>query len=74
VMVAPICISRQSPAQVTPREAAVLALAHLQVRDIAKALNISPWTVKAHLKSIFVKLGAETRTQAVLAWQERRAA
>jgi DNA-binding NarL/FixJ family response regulator len=34
-------------------------------RDIAKALAISEHTVKFHLASIFGKLGASTRTEAV---------
>jgi DNA-binding NarL/FixJ family response regulator len=51
----------------TAREHDVLALVAdgLPNRDIAKALGISDHTVKFHLASIFGKLGASTRTEAV---------
>lgn len=51
----------------TQREHDVLALLAdgLSNRDIAKALAISEHTVKFHLASIFGKLGASTRTEAV---------
>lgn len=51
----------------TAREHEVLALVAdgLPNRDIAKALSISEHTVKFHLASIFGKLGASTRTEAV---------
>jgi DNA-binding CsgD family transcriptional regulator len=51
----------------TPREHEVLALVSdgLGNRDIAHALAISEHTVKFHLASIFGKLGASTRTEAV---------
>lgn len=51
----------------TTREQEVLALAAdgLHNRDIARALDISGHTVKFHLASIFGKLGASTRTEAV---------
>ena len=56
-------------ASLTPTQLKVL----VQVRDgllnkqIAYELSISEATVKAHLTSIFRKLGVQTRTQAVLA-------
>jgi ATP/maltotriose-dependent transcriptional regulator MalT len=51
----------------TGREHEVLTLAGdgLSNRDIATALAISEHTVKFHLASIFGKLGASTRTEAV---------
>lgn len=51
----------------TAREHDVLALVAdgLPNRDIAQALDISEHTVKFHLASIFGKLGASTRTEAV---------
>lgn len=51
----------------TAREHEVLALVAdgLPNREIAAALAISEHTVKFHLASIFGKLGASTRTEAV---------
>ena len=51
----------------TPRERDVLALLAdgLRNRDIAARLGVSEHTVKFHLASIFGKLGAATRTEAV---------
>lgn len=51
----------------TAREHDVLALLAdgLSNRDIAARLDISEHTVKFHLASIFGKLGASTRTEAV---------
>ena len=53
--------------QLTPREQAVLALLAdgLPNREIAHRLEISEHTVKFHLASIFGKLAASTRTEAV---------
>lgn len=53
--------------QLTDREHEVLELAAdgLSNREIASALAISEHTVKFHLASIFGKLGASTRTEAV---------
>ena len=55
------------PESLTPREHDVLQrLAEgLPNRAIAEALGISDHTVKFHLASIFGKLGAGTRTEAV---------
>jgi DNA-binding NarL/FixJ family response regulator len=51
----------------TPREHAVLEhLARgLGNKQIAAALGISERTVKFHVSSVFTKLGATTRTEAV---------
>lgn len=51
----------------TPRERDVLALVAdgLGNREVAQALAISEHTVKFHLASIFGKLGASSRTEAV---------
>ncbi|MDF0578344.1 helix-turn-helix transcriptional regulator [Bradyrhizobium yuanmingense] len=50
------------------RECEVLTLAAIgrSTEDIADALAITPRTVKAHVKSCCKKLGATTRTQAVM--------
>lgn len=51
----------------TPREREVLALVAdgLHNREIAGRLGVSEHTVKFHLGTIFGKLGASTRTEAV---------
>ena len=53
--------------QLTPRERTVLALVAdgLPNREIAHELEISEHTVKFHLASVFGKLGASSRTEAV---------
>ena len=53
--------------QLTPRERSVLALVAdgLGNRAIGHELDISEHTVKFHLASIFGKLGASSRTEAV---------
>jgi DNA-binding NarL/FixJ family response regulator len=53
--------------QLTPRERTVLALVAdgLPNREIARELEISEHTVKFHLASVFGKLGASSRTEAV---------
>jgi DNA-binding CsgD family transcriptional regulator len=58
----------------TPRELEVLAtLAEgLTNKAIARRLNISLHTVKFHVESLFRKLGARTRTEAVAKASERR--
>jgi DNA-binding CsgD family transcriptional regulator len=43
----------------------LLASDGLSNREIASALGISDHTVKFHLASIYAKLGASTRTEAV---------
>jgi DNA-binding NarL/FixJ family response regulator len=54
--------------QLTPRQCMVLQLisrGHSNKR-IAQALSIAPETVKSHVKKIFVKLGTQSRTVAVV--------
>jgi DNA-binding NarL/FixJ family response regulator len=54
--------------KLTPREREILALlAQGQLyKEIAGELGISPSTVRAHLHSVYGKLGVASRTQAVL--------
>jgi DNA-binding CsgD family transcriptional regulator len=63
-----------SHALLTPRELEVLAtLAEgMTNKAIARRLNISLHTVKFHVESLFRKLGARTRTEAVAKASERR--
>jgi DNA-binding NarL/FixJ family response regulator len=61
-------------ALLTPREVEVLgALAEgMTNKAIARRLDISLHTVKFHVESLFRKLGARTRTEAVVKASERR--
>jgi DNA-binding NarL/FixJ family response regulator len=61
-------------ALLTPRELEVLAaLAEgMTNKAIARRLTISLHTVKFHVESLFRKLGARTRTEAVAKASERR--
>jgi DNA-binding NarL/FixJ family response regulator len=43
----------------------------LHDKEIAAELGISPLTVHTHLKHIFEKLGAHTRTEAVVKYLEK---
>jgi ATP/maltotriose-dependent transcriptional regulator MalT len=67
--------AHQGNPELTPREAEVLALVAqgLRNREIANRLYISDGTVKAHLRSVYEKLGVRTRTEAVLIATEHRA-
>jgi DNA-binding NarL/FixJ family response regulator len=60
--------------ELTPREAEVLNLLRqgLANKQIARALGISQATVKAHLTSVFQRIGVTDRVQAAV-WAERRA-
>jgi LuxR family transcriptional regulator, maltose regulon positive regulatory protein len=65
-------ISRRPAPEFSAREADVARLlsSGQSNRDVARALALSPDTVKWHLKNIFGKLGVSNRTQAVLRLQE----
>lgn len=54
-------------ASISPREQEVLRLlgAGLSNREIADKFNISVSTVKTHLENIYIKLGVNSRTQAI---------
>lgn len=56
----------------TPRELEVLQLlaAGQANKDIARALGVSPNTVKTHLARLFEKLGANSRTAAIARGRE----
>jgi DNA-binding NarL/FixJ family response regulator len=60
--------------ELTPREAQVLSLLRqgLANKQIARSLGISQATVKAHLTSVFQRIGVTDRVQAAV-WAERRA-
>ena len=64
----------ESRAFLTPREIEVLAAIGegLTNKAIARKLDISLHTVKFHVESLFRKLGARTRTEAVAKASERR--
>lgn len=64
---------RRVDPQLTPREDEVLTLLAegLPNKLIARRLEISEKTVKAHLTSIFQRIGVTDRTQAAL-WAQRR--
>jgi len=65
-------LSRGSRMRLTQREREVLRLLGHSNKEIAMALGIAERTVKFHVTSIFNKLGAETRAQAVAIAGERR--
>ena len=64
----------EPPALLTPRELEVLAAIAegLTNKAIARRLDISLHTVKFHVESLFRKLGARTRTEALARAAERR--
>jgi DNA-binding NarL/FixJ family response regulator len=65
---------QQGDPELTPREREVLALLAdgLPNKLIARRLDISEKTVKAHLTNIFHRIGVSDRTQAAL-WAQRNA-
>lgn len=65
-------LSRGGRARLTAREREVLRLLGESNKEIAAALGISERTVKFHVTSIFNKLGADSRAQAVAIAAERR--
>jgi DNA-binding NarL/FixJ family response regulator len=64
--------ARPEGPELTPRESEVLGLVRegLANKQIARRLGISERTVKAHLTSVFARIGVVDRTQAAL-WAER---
>jgi DNA-binding NarL/FixJ family response regulator len=66
--------AEQTDPELTPREREVLALLAdgLPNKLIARRLDISEKTVKAHLTNIFHRIGVTDRTQAAL-WAQRHA-
>ena len=62
------------PESITPRELTVLRLlpSRLNVPEIAVELNVSPNTVKGHIKAIYRKLGVNERALAVQRARELR--
>lgn len=60
--------STDGPPPLTEREIDILALlpGPMTQRDLAAALFVSPNTLKTHLRSIYRKLGAQSRADAVL--------
>jgi DNA-binding NarL/FixJ family response regulator len=65
-------VETRSDVELSPREREVLALVAegLPNKLIARRLEISERTVKAHLTSVFAQLGVTDRTQAAL-WAQR---
>jgi DNA-binding NarL/FixJ family response regulator len=65
---------RAAQALLTPRELEVLAAigTGLANKEIARQLGISLHTVKFHIESLFLKLGARSRAEAVAKGLERR--
>ena len=53
--------------QLTPREWQVLGYIHsgYRNRQIAKALDVAPTTVKSHIRNVYQKLGLEDRNEAL---------
>jgi predicted ATPase/DNA-binding CsgD family transcriptional regulator/transcriptional regulator with XRE-family HTH domain len=60
-------VSKRPPEGLTPREGEVLRLLAqgLTNQEIAQRLVVSPLTIRAHLRSIYSKLGVTTRSAAV---------
>jgi DNA-binding CsgD family transcriptional regulator len=60
-------LPEEPPVLLTPREIEVLgALGNgMTNKEVARLLGISPHTVKFHIESLFRKLGAASRAEAV---------
>jgi DNA-binding CsgD family transcriptional regulator len=61
-------VPRAAATRLTPREAEILGQVALgsSMREIARALTISPKTVDGHLQRIYPKIGVSTRSGATL--------
>ena len=55
------------PSELTPAEIRILPFlpTHLSVKEVAERLHVSPATVKTHVASVYAKLGATSRSDAV---------
>ncbi len=64
---------RAAAPELSPRESEVLQLlaGGKTNKEIAAALNVEAGTIKTHLKSLFTKLGATTRTEAAKIARQR---
>ena len=60
-------IFRISDLLLTPAEIRILPFlpTHLSIKEIAESLHVSPATVKTHVSSVYAKLNAPTRSDAV---------
>jgi LuxR family maltose regulon positive regulatory protein len=56
----------------TPAEIRILTFlpTHLSVKEVAARLHVSPATVKTHVSSVYAKLGATSRSDAVAKMEE----
>lgn len=64
----PVSAAATNDSPLTEREAAALALlpdASLSQKDMARVLGISHNTLKTHLRSVYQKLGAHSRGEAI---------
>ena len=61
-----------SALDLTPAEIRILPFlpTHLSVKEVAERLHVSPATVKTHVSSVYAKLGAERRSDAVARMEE----
>ena len=65
----PLTLARALPVKLTPRELQVWALLPTLGRaQIAARLGIAPQTVGCYLVSLYAKIGARCRTEAVVMW------
>lgn len=63
-------LQQADPLDLTAREHEIAGLLHLTNKQIAEKLGISKRTVEAHIRSVFDKLGADNRTDAVMQYQK----
>jgi DNA-binding NarL/FixJ family response regulator len=73
VSLLPAGVSPREWARLTQRENEILALlgkGYLD-KEIADELRISVWTVHAHVKKVFEKLGVHTRTEAAIRYLQK---